>query len=103
MEFTFTQTDAQVLYAFLASVLVPMLVSLFARPSTPSGAKATLAVVASVAGALLSQYAAGAFDGGSIVVAAVGIFTASQAHFATWFQSLGWNDWFLSVFAPPKV
>lgn len=92
MEFnwTFTSTEARTLYGLIASVVVPFVVSLLKRADWPAWAKVLLAVVVSVIGACLSEYAAGTLDGPvSVVMVAIGIFTASQAHFATWFQSLG--------------
>lgn len=93
MEFTFTVQDAQVLYGFLASAAVPLIVGWLSRSTWPSWARFALAVVVSVLMSALSQYAAGALSAGSFVVALVGVFVASQAFFATWFKSLGVERW----------
>ena len=97
MEFTFTQQDAQVLFAFLAATVVPFVVSLLkSQNMTPTGSL-FIAVVVSAIGAVLSQFAAGALSTGSFIVALIGVFTTAQAHYATWFQSLGFelslNPW----------
>lgn len=89
MQLTFTQSDAQLVAGFLASVLVPFVVSWLKQPSWPSWLRLVVAVLVSLVGGLLTVYIAGGLDGGSIIVAALAIFTASQAHFASWFQGLG--------------
>jgi hypothetical protein len=93
----FTTAEAQLVFGFFASVIVPIVVSLIARFETSATAKFLLAVAASVVGAVLSQYAAGELSGGSLVVAALGVFAASQAHFGTWFKGLGLDEYLLSL------
>lgn len=87
-EFTFSPAEAQLVLGFLASVIIPFIVSFLVKPTTSKGVKVAVAVVISVLGGALSQYAAGELHGGSVVVAALGIFAASQAHFASWFSGL---------------
>ena len=89
MEFTFTKDDAQLVIGFLASVAVPFVVSWLKRASWPPAANLIVALVLSLAGGLLTEYIAGTLDGGSVIAAGLAVFVASQAHFATWFQSLG--------------
>lgn len=91
MDWTFTQQDAQLIFGFIASVLVPFVVSFIKRYSWPNSVKLGLTITMALLGAVVSQYAAGALDGGSVVVAALGIFIAAQAHFAAWFQGLGFE------------
>ena len=88
-EFTFSPAEAQLVLGFIASVVIPFVVSFLVRPDTSKGVKLAVALGASVVGGALSQYAAGELSGGSVVVAALGIFAASQAHFASWFSGLG--------------
>lgn len=88
-EFTFSPAEAQLVLGFITSVLIPFIVSFLVRPNTSKGTKVAVAIVASIVGGALSQYAAGELSGGSVVVAALGIFAASQAHFASWFSGLG--------------
>lgn len=88
MEFTFTPQDAQLVAGFLASILVPFIVSWLKQPSWPSWVRLAVAVLVSLIGGLLTVYIAGGLDGGSVIVAALAIFTASQAHFASWFRGL---------------
>lgn len=93
MEWTFSQADAQVLYGFIASVLVPFVVAFIKRCHWPDWVKLALAILVSVVGAVVSQWLAGALNGGSVIIAALGIFTAAQAHFKSWFQALNLDDW----------
>jgi hypothetical protein len=88
-----TQTEAEVLLNFLASVVVPFAASWLKQPSWPKPARFAVAAVLSVLGALLAQYLAGALDGGSVILAAIGVFTAAQAHYRSWFEGLGLEDW----------
>ncbi len=87
-DFTFSPVEAQLVFGFLASVVIPFIVSFLVRPDTAKRTKLAVAIVASVVGAVLSQYAAGELSGGSAVVAALGVFVASQGHFASWFSGL---------------
>lgn len=87
-EFTFSPAEAQLVLGFLASVIIPFIVSFLVRPDTGKRTKLAVAIVASIVGAVLSQYAAGELSGGSVVVAALGVFAASQVHFASWFSGL---------------
>lgn len=88
-EFTFTPAEAQLVSGFVASILVPFIVSFLVRPATNKYVKLTVAVLVSALGAVLSQYAAGELSGGSVVVAVLGVFFAGQTHFASWFQGIG--------------
>ena len=90
-EFTFSPTEAQLALGFLSSVIVPFIVSLLVRPDTSKAGKLAIALLFSVVGGALTQYAAGELSGGSVLVAALGVFAASQAHFAGWFSGLGLN------------
>lgn len=89
MQFTFTPQDAQLVAGFLASVVVPFAVSWLKQPSWPSWLRLTAAALFSLIGGLLTVYVAGTLDGGSVIVAALAVFTASQAHYKSWFEGLG--------------
>lgn len=93
MQWTFTQADAQVLYGFIASVLVPFVVAFLKQCHWPDWVKLVVAIGVSILGAVVSQWLAGALNGGSVIIAALGIFTAAQAHFKSWFTALGLDDW----------
>lgn len=98
MALTFTPADAQVLALLLASVIVPFVVSLIKRQAWSPVAKLALAVLVSAAGGFLAEYASGDLAGVTSVIVAGGIvFTAAQAHFATWFQGLGLEDVLVAV------
>ncbi len=108
MEFTLTPAEAQVLYVFLASVLVPFVVSFLSKEQTRSKTKLAIALAVSLLGGLASEYASGAIDLGkpdvmSIVTAGAAVFTASQAHFSTWFTALGYDANLLSVGSKPAI
>lgn len=93
-QWTFTPEDARLVYALLASVLIPFVVGLLGRLSLSKGAKFGAAVLLSIVGAVLSEYAAGTLAGPMSAVAAFTlIFTAAQAHFASWFKGLGLDEW----------
>lgn len=93
ISWTFTGDEARMLYGLLTSLLVPFVVSYLKKVTWPPWAKVALAGFVSLAGAFLSEYAAGTLDGPvSIVMVAIGIFTAAQAHFATWFRATGAED-----------
>lgn len=98
MVFTFTPQDAQIVLSFLASILVPFVVSLIKRQSWPSWLSVVVVVVVSLIAGALSQYASGTLTGGSVIAAAALIFAAAQAYYATWFQALG----FETVLNPPQ-
>jgi hypothetical protein len=90
LELTFSPQDAQVLSLLLASIGVPFVVSLIKRQSFAPIVKLLIALAVSAAGGFLAEYASGTLDGVSSVIVAGGIvFTAAQAHFATWFSGLG--------------
>ena len=98
IQWTFTPDDARLVYALLASVAIPFLVGLLSRLSLSSGAKFAAAVLLSIVGAVLSEYAAGTLSGPMSAVAAFTlIFTAAQAHFASWFKGLGLDEWLSKV------
>ena len=103
MEFTFTTQDAQVLYGFLASALVPLIVGWLSRSTWPAWARFALAVLVSVLMAALSQYAAGALSTGSFIVAIAGVFTVSQGFFASWFKGLGFERWLNPEMQAPET
>jgi len=91
---TFSPEDAQIVYGLIASFLVPFVISALKRASWSAGAKFALAVVVCLLAGALSVYMAGTFTGPtSVIVVGAAIFTAAQAHFATWFQSLGLESW----------
>lgn len=93
IEWNFTATEARLLYGLIASFVVPFVVSLLKRSDWQPRTKVMLAMVVAVAAGFLSEFAAGTLDGPiSAIVAGVAIFTAAQAHFATWFQALGAED-----------
>lgn len=103
MHFTFSPEDANVLSLLLASILVPFVVSLIKRQSFAPVVKLLLAVAVSAAGGFLAEYAAGSLTGVESVIVAGGIvFTAAQAHFATWFSGLGLDD-ALTAFGDPAA
>jgi ABC-type uncharacterized transport system permease subunit len=89
MELTFSKADAQLVIGFLASVAVPFITSWMKRASWAPAVSLIIALMLSLGGGLLTEYIAGTLDGGSIIAAGLAVFVASQAHFATWFQSLG--------------
>lgn len=89
MNFTFTPNDARLVAGFLASVVVPFVVSYLKQPSWPPWLRLVVALVLSLAGGLLTEYIAGTLDGGPVIVAALAVFTASQAHYKSWFEGLG--------------
>lgn len=93
LEFTLTKSDAELLANFAASVVVPFVVSWLKQPSWSKQLRFAIAALLSLLGALAAQYAAGALDGGSIIVAAIGVFTAAQMHYKSWFEGLGLEDW----------
>jgi uncharacterized membrane protein YccC len=93
VHFTFTPQDAQVLALLLASVVVPFVTSLIKRASFTPAVKLLIAVLVSAAGGFLAEYASGSLvDVSSVIVAGGIVFTASQAHFATWFGALGLDE-----------
>ena len=90
---TLTPDAARVLFGFLATVAVPFLTALLARPDWPKAARFGVAVVVSLVAALLAEYAAGTLAGPlSAAQAFAVIFTAAQAHYASWFKGLGLDD-----------
>lgn len=99
MNLTFTQDDARIVFGLIASFVVPFIVSGFKRWQWPTVAKFALAVGVSLAAGGISEYLAGAFTFGpessprSAIVVAAAIFTASQAHYASWFRALGLDNW----------
>jgi multidrug efflux pump subunit AcrB len=94
-----SQEDAKSLYAMLASLLVPFMVAILKDNQWDKRAKLALAIVTSLFGSLLSIWAAGSpMSGGTLIGTALLILAASQAHYATWFSSLGIDK----TFNPPK-
>lgn len=93
MTWTFTPADAQIILAILASAIVPLVVGALGRVTWPAWAKLALAILISLIAGGLTEYAAGHLNGGSVIAAAALIFAASQAHYATWFKSLGLDSW----------
>lgn len=92
LEFTFSKTDAELLANFVASVVVPFVVSWLKQPSWSKQLRFAVALALSLVGALLAQYVAGALDGGSVIVAAIGVFVTAQVHYKSWFEGLGLED-----------
>lgn len=103
MDFTFTTQDAQIVYGILASAFVPLIVGWLSRSTWPSWARFALAAVVSLLMAALSQYAAGALSTGSFIVALAGVFTVSQAFFASWFKGLGFERWLNPEMQAPET
>jgi hypothetical protein len=97
MELIFGVQEAELLYGFLASVIVPFVVSLIARLESEKWVKFALAVLVSVAAGLLSEFAAGNLSAGSAIIAAVGVFMVSQRHFQTWFKGAGFDEALLKL------
>lgn len=99
MNFSFTQDDARIVYGLIASFIVPFVVSWLKRWNWPTPAKFALAVLVSIIAGGISEYLAGQISYGdgvgtrSAIVVAAGIFTASQAHYASWFRGLRLDDW----------
>lgn len=93
LELTFTKPDAELVAHFVASVVVPFATSWLKQPDWPKPLRFALAVILSFIGAGLAQYVVGALDGGSIIVAGIGVFTAAQIHYKSWFDGLGLEDW----------
>jgi len=91
-----TSDDARIVYGFIASLIVPFVVSLLKRRSWPGWVKLSLAVLLSIAGAVASQYAAGELTTAHLLPAVIGIFTAAQAHYSSWFRGLGLEDWLMA-------
>jgi protein-S-isoprenylcysteine O-methyltransferase Ste14 len=85
---SFSPDDARVAFGLLASLLVPAVVQALKQRSWPTAAKVAVAVLVSIVGAVCSEWAAGTLTAGSAIVAAGVVFTAAQAHYATWFSAL---------------
>jgi hypothetical protein len=85
---SFTPEDARVLFGLLASLGVPFVVNFFKRQSFSRAANVAIAIAVSILGAVLSEWAAGTLTPGSAAIAAGVIFTAAQAHYASWFSAL---------------
>jgi L-lactate permease len=89
VQFTFTPEDARILYAFIASVLVPFAVQALSRPDWTGGKRVLLAIAVSLLGGALSVYFSGTFTGpASALALASAVFAASQAHYTSWFKSV---------------
>jgi hypothetical protein len=96
IHFTFTQDDARIVFGLLSSFAVPFVVSAIKQYHWSNRTNFLIAVGISLLAGFLTEYIAGTLSGtkehaASAVVVAIGIFTAAQAHFATWFQSLGFE------------
>lgn len=90
----FSQSDAETLLTILASIVVPFVVAWLKSRHWHPVTSVIVALAVSVAGGILSQYIAGTLTNTSFITAALAVFVASQAHFATWFKGLGIEDYF---------
>jgi hypothetical protein len=94
--YTFLPSDAGLLLTMLASYALPFIVSFLKKASWTPSAKVALTVFVSLVLGLLSAYADGKLTEApmSALTAAAIVFTAAQANYATWFKSLGLDDYF---------
>ena len=82
--------DAKNLYAMVAGLLVPFVVSILKKNVWDKKIKITLAAITSLFGALISIYAAGSpMSASTLAGTGILIFAAAQAHYVAWFSSLG--------------
>lgn len=87
--FGFTPEEARILYGMLVTFLVPFVVNAIKQRGWSKNVNVALSIGVALAAAVLSEWAAGTLVlGSSIVVAAGVVFTAAQAHYATWFRAL---------------
>lgn len=88
---TLTTAEALLIRGFVISVIIPFIVSYLKRCSWPKWAKLALAVALSIVGGILTLYSTGDLSGGSVVIAVLGVFAASQLWFKSWFTGLGFE------------
>lgn len=84
--------DAQVLLAFISSIVVPFIVSYIKAPQWAGWSKVALALSTATIAGILTVYVTEGFNPARIAIAGVSIFTAAHANYKTWFTGLGLED-----------
>lgn len=89
----FTPEQAATMVALISSIVAPFIVSFIKRAHWRPWQSLLLALGVSLAGGALSAYAEGRLTGGSVLGMGLEVFVFSQAHYTSWFQALGLEDW----------
>lgn len=93
-----SQNEAQLLVGFITSVIAPFVTSWIKNDSWSKWLRFLTAVIVSIIGGTISAYATNTLNTESVLFLTLGIFTAAQTWYVSWYKGLGLED----VINPPK-